>query len=52
MADGAAPQGGPAPDATAAGYELVAILIHKGSSASHGHYGAARGNVSTQELVT
>ena len=42
MANGAAPQGGPAPVA-AAGYELVAILIHKGSSASHGHYGAAPG---------
>ena len=24
-------------------YELVAVLIHKGGSASHGHYGAGRG---------
>lgn len=37
LANGAA-QGGVAPDA-AADYELVAILVHKGSSASHGHYG-------------
>jgi Ubiquitin carboxyl-terminal hydrolase len=29
-----------APPAELCGYHLVAILIHKGSNASHGHYGA------------
>lgn len=52
LATGTAPQGGPAPDAAAAaGYELVAILVHKGSSASHGHYGAAAGGVCCNSLV-
>lgn len=31
-----------APAGSASDYELVAILIHKGASASHGHYGEAR----------
>lgn len=30
------------PAGSASDYELVAILIHKGASASHGHYGEAR----------
>lgn len=28
------------PGAECAQYELTAVLIHKGTSASHGHYGA------------
>ncbi len=32
------------PDGSPAGeYELVAVMIHKGSSASHGHYGKCQG---------
>lgn len=32
-------------------YELVAVLIHKGTSASHGHYGEGAANTSQNSIL-